>query len=196
MNLPNKLTILRILLVPVFFALLVADFPGHCILALAVFVIASLTDMIDGKIARKYGLITDFGKFMDPLADKLLTTAALIGFMQWGFGYYGFGWITLIVLAREFLVTSLRLSAAAEGRVIAANMWGKVKTVSQMVAIIIMLIYTVFADPVLSGFNLNRTLCDIFMYVGIIAMWISAAFAVISGIIYFKENSGFINTGK
>lgn len=196
MNLPNKLTILRILLVPVFFALLVTEFSGHCILALAVFIVASLTDMIDGKIARKYGLITDFGKFMDPLADKLLTTAALIGFVQWGFGYYGFGWITLIVLAREFLVTSLRLSAAAEGRVIAANMWGKVKTVSQMTAIIIMLVFTVFDDPMLSGFNLNGTLCDIFMYAGIIAMWISAVFAVISGIIYFKENSGFINTGK
>lgn len=196
MNLPNKLTILRILLVPVFFALLVTEFPGHCILALAVFIVASLTDMIDGKIARKYGLITDFGKFMDPLADKLLTTAALIGFVQWGFGYYGFGWITLIVLAREFLVTSLRLSAAAEGRVIAANMWGKVKTVSQMTAIIIMLVFTVFDDPVLSGLNLSGTLCDIFMYAGIIAMWISAVFAVISGIIYFKENSGFINTGK
>ncbi len=132
MNLPNKLTLWRIILVPFFVAVLLIPFPLHTIVALVLFIAASITDMLDGRIARKRNLITDFGKFADPLADKILVLAALLCFVQ-------NGWCdciaVIIVLFREFTVTSIRLIAAAKGEVIAANIWGKVKTVTQMVAI-------------------------------------------------------------
>lgn len=191
MNLPNKLTLIRIVMAPIFLALLMIDFPGHYILAMLVFILASLTDMIDGKIARKYNLITDFGKFMDPLADKMLTSAAFIGFIQLGFGY-GIVWITMIVLTREFLITSLRLSAAGNGTVIAANIWGKAKTVTQMVGIIVTLLYyslTTFdfiPKLMISGFNV----------LSVVSLWISAILTVISGVIYIYDNRKFIDTNK
>ena len=132
MNLPNKLTLGRIILVPFFVAALLIPFFLHTIVALVLFIAASITDMLDGRIARKRNLITDFGKFADPLADKILVLAALLCFVQ-------NGWCdciaVIIVLFREFTVTSIRLIAAAKGEVIAANIWGKVKTVTQMVAI-------------------------------------------------------------
>lgn len=131
MNLPNKLTVLRMLMIPVFLLFYFAwMIPYHFIWALLVFAAASITDMIDGKIARKYGLITDFGKLMDPLADKLLVTAALCCLLQ-GNMYLTISLI--LILSREFLVTSLRLIAAGKGEVLAADMWGKIKTVAQMV---------------------------------------------------------------
>lgn len=191
MNLPNKLTMIRIVMAPIFLALLMIDFPGHYILAMLVFILASLTDMIDGKFARKYNLITDFGKFMDPLADKMLTSAAFIGFIQLGLGY-GIVWITMIVLTREFLITSLRLSAAGNGTVIAANIWGKAKTVTQMIGIIVTLFYyslTTFdfiPDLMISGFYA----------LSVVSLWISAILTVISGVIYIYDNRKFIDTNK
>ena len=121
MNLPNGMTLFRVVLTPVFMILMLAQFPHHYIAALTVFVIASITDALDGQLARRHGRITDFGKFMDPLADKMLTTAAWLCFMDLGLGV-GMIWAVIIVLAREFLVTSLRLMAAKSGQVIAASL--------------------------------------------------------------------------
>ena len=135
MNLPNKLTLLRIILIPVFMVVLYWGFPGATWVALAIFIIASLTDMLDGKIARKYNLVTDFGKFADPLADKMLVTAAMIWFVENG---QMPGWALLIVILREFAVSGLRMVASDKGRVIAAGWSGKVKTASTMVCIVIM----------------------------------------------------------
>jgi len=130
MNLPNKLTCLRVLMIPVFIAFMMLDMiPGNRIIAFAVFVLACLTDMLDGKIARKYHLVTDFGKFMDPLADKLLVCSALILFV--GNGSLP-SWVCIIIIAREFTISGFRLIASNKGIVIAASMWGKVKTVIQM----------------------------------------------------------------
>ena len=136
MNLPNKLTVGRIILVPFFVAAMLIDFPLHHLVALIIFVIASLTDMLDGKIARKNNLVTDFGKFADPLADKILVLAALLCFVQNG---YCDCVAVIIVLFREFSVTSIRLISASKGKVVAANIFGKIKTVSQMIAIIAIL---------------------------------------------------------
>ena len=138
MNTPNKLTVLRILLVPFFVAfLLIKQIPYNYLWATLIFAIASITDTIDGKMARKYNLVTDFGKFMDPLADKILVTSALVCFIELGFVN---SIMVVIILAREFMVTSLRLIASGKGKVIAASMWGKVKTVSQMVGIVVILL--------------------------------------------------------
>ena len=136
MNLPNKLTLLRIILIPVFMAVLYWGFPGATYVALAIFIIASLTDMLDGKIARKYNLVTDFGKFADPLADKMLVTAAMLWFVEIG---QMPAWMLLIVICREFAVSGLRMIASDKGRVIAAGWSGKVKTASTMVCICLML---------------------------------------------------------
>ena len=137
MNLPNKLTVLRMAMVPFFVgALLWQELPHNCLIALLLFLAASYTDHLDGKIARSRNLITNFGKFMDPLADKILVISALVCFVSLGLIN---PWWVLIIIAREFLVTSLRLVAADEGVVIAANKWGKVKTVSQIIAIALIL---------------------------------------------------------
>ena len=135
MNLPNKMTLLRIILIPVFMVVLYWGFPGATWVALAIFIIASLTDMLDGKIARKYNLVTDFGKFADPLADKMLVTAAMLWFVEIG---QMPAWMLLIVICREFAVSGLRMIASDKGRVIAAGWSGKVKTASTMVCIVIM----------------------------------------------------------
>ena len=137
MNLPNKLTLLRIILIPVFMLVLYWDFPGATWVALAIFIIASLTDLLDGKIARKYGLVTDFGKFADPLADKMLTTAAMLWFVENG---QMAAWALLIVVCREFAVSGLRMIASDKGRVIAAGWSGKVKTASTMVCVVVMFV--------------------------------------------------------
>ena len=133
MNLPNKLTLMRIILVPFFVAALLIPFPLHNLTALIIFAAASITDLLDGKIARKHNLVTDFGKFADPLADKILVLAALLCFVQNGLCDCV---AVILVLLREFSVTSVRLIAASKGKVIAANIWGKIKTVTQMIAII------------------------------------------------------------
>ena len=133
MNLPNKLTVLRIILVPFMVAAMLLDFQYNYLVAGLIFVAASITDYFDGSIARKRNLITDFGKFADPIADKILVISALVCFLAKGLCD---PIILIIVLFREFVVTSIRLSAASSGKVVAANMWGKVKTVTQMIAII------------------------------------------------------------
>ena len=138
MNLPNKLTILRVLMIPFFVFFMLVDFgyPGR-IAALVLLCAASFTDFLDGFIARKYHLVTNFGKFMDPLADKLLVCSALICFV--GKGELA-AWIVIIIMAREFIISGFRLVASDNGVVIAANMWGKLKTVSQMIMIILIIL--------------------------------------------------------
>ena len=137
MNTANKLTMMRIFLIPVFLVVLYLEFPLHMWIALAVFVVASVTDFVDGYVARHYNQITDFGKFMDPLADKLLVVSAMLWFVESGMMP---AWAVLIVVAREFAVTGLRLVAVDNGRVIAAGWSGKVKTASTMVCICLMLL--------------------------------------------------------
>ena len=138
MNLPNKLTILRVILIPFFVVFMLFDITGAADkwIALVIFCVARLTDMLDGKIARKYNLVTDFGKFADPLADKMLVTAALLWFVEIG---QMPAWALLIVLVREFAVSGLRMIASDKGRVIAAGWSGKIKTASTMVCICLIL---------------------------------------------------------
>ncbi len=137
MNLPNRLTILRVILIPFFLvALLVSGIPFGKWIAFAIFVIASFTDTLDGMIARKYNLVTTFGKFMDPLADKLLVSAALIAFIELGKIP---AWIVIVIISREFIISGFRLIAAEKGNVIAAGWLGKIKTVITMVMICVVL---------------------------------------------------------
>ena len=137
MNLPNKLTVGRIILVPFFVAALLANFPLNNAVALIIFIAASLTDMFDGKIARKYNLVTNFGKFMDPIADKLLVSSALISFV--GLNRLK-AWIVIILIAREFIISGFRLVASDSGIVLAASWWGKFKTAFQMIMCILLII--------------------------------------------------------
>lgn len=191
MNLPNKLTILRIILVPAF--LIIFNFEKFW-LAGIVFVIASLTDLADGKIARKHNLVTNFGKFADPLADKLLVCAALIALCSTGkLGTPLLGmWATFIIIAREFMVTGIRLVAAAEGKVIAAGMSGKIKTTIQMITII----YILFSDLViylLTVIGLPVIVHDILVNVFVIA---SVVMTVYSGAEYLIQNRALLDTNK
>ena len=191
MNTPNKLTVLRICMTPVFMAAMLIDFPHHYLVALVLFAAASITDLIDGKMARKYNLITDFGKFLDPLADKMLTTAAFLAFIHLGIGN-GITWITFIVLIREFLITSLRLISSGKGKVIAANIWGKAKTVSQMSAII----YVIASQYLLSVINAGDVIVNICNIITNVVLWASALLTIISGVVYVKQNKDFIDPKK
>ena len=139
MNLPNKLTVMRVILIPFFVAALLYDNGSsqtRRIVANVIFIVASLTDLFDGKIARKYNLVTNFGKFMDPLADKLLVCSALICLIQLG---QLPAWVVIIIISREFIISGFRLVAADNGIVIAASYWGKFKTTFQMIAVILMI---------------------------------------------------------
>lgn len=137
MNLPNKLTLLRVFMIPIFVVFMLVDItPFDNWIALAVFILASLTDLLDGKIARKYNLVTNFGKFMDPLADKLLVCSAMICLVEM---HIIPAWIVIIIIAREFIISGFRLIASDNGVVIAASYWGKFKTVFQMVMICLMI---------------------------------------------------------
>ncbi len=196
MNTPNKLTLARMIATPVFMAVMIIAFPYHYLISLVLFVAASLTDMIDGKMARKYNMVTDFGKFMDPLADKMLTTSAYLGFM---FVYGGgkFSWhivvITFIVLFREFAVSSIRLVAVtAGGKVVAANMWGKCKTVSQMAGIIFALAVYAFNELM----PISESVFGILDAVIIALFWLSAVLCVISGAIYIWGGRQYIANAK
>lgn len=190
MNLPNKLTLLRVFLVPVFVVFaLYPQIPNHYLWALLVFLAASLTDHYDGKIARERNLITNFGKFLDPLADKVLVISALVCLMQLGFANI---WCVLIIITRDFTVTSVRLLALeGNGTVIAANKWAKIKTASQMTAILFILFYQSIQD-ILKTTSGTPTL----LIIGNILIWIATLLTVISGIIYLKENIHLINTTK
>lgn len=194
MNLANKLTILRVILIPFFVIFAFVELPGEFwgmttsgIIMLAIFVIAALTDKLDGHIARKYNQITNFGKFLDPLADKLLVNTALIIFV--GMGHLP-AWIAVIIIAREFIITGVRLLAVEDGIVIAANVWGKVKTVTQMVAIILMLIdsnpFGACITSVLVGFPLYLNILSTLM------MTLATIATVFSLVIYLKDSKEVI----
>ena len=196
MNLPNKLTLCRIILVPVFMIFVsLTEFGTETfnatwyLVAGIVFAAASFTDYLDGHLARKWHMVTDFGKFADPLADKLLTTVALIYMMRDGVCSPV---VLCIILAREFAVSGLRMVAAGakDGKVIAANMWGKVKTVLQMLTIIFyfFVISLTYGNTVLG--NLNVWLISYWL------CWLVAAATAISGIKYLWDNRSFINTAK
>jgi CDP-diacylglycerol--glycerol-3-phosphate 3-phosphatidyltransferase len=192
MNLPNKLTLLRFALVPVFMVFMYIDNPYSYLIGLIVFAVASFTDFLDGSIARKYNMVTDFGKFMDPLADKLLTTVALIYLCLNGMCHEV---VICIVLAREFAVSGIRLIAAANpagGKVIAAGMMGKMKTVFQMVASMLGLLAMALmplgaiAD---STYMLMANITNILM-------WIMAVLTVVSGMQYIVPNFDLIKNAK
>ncbi len=191
MNLPNKLTVARIIATPVFMLCLLWEFPFNNFVAMLIFIAAALTDMFDGKYARKHNMVTDFGKFLDPLADKMLTTAAFIGFVAKGVGFQSV-WILFIVLFREFMVSSIRLIAVSSGgKVIAANFWGKLKTVSQMTAII----YVLFAEGVKGMLNIPLLHAVLNVFTDVF-LWISAILCIVSGIIYLKDNFSLLDPQK
>jgi CDP-diacylglycerol--glycerol-3-phosphate 3-phosphatidyltransferase len=171
MNTANKLTLLRVFLIPVFLVVLYWGFPGSNYVALAIFVVASLTDLADGYVARHYNQVTDFGKFMDPLADKVLVVTAMLWFVQCGRLP---AWAVSIVIFREFAVSGMRLIAAEAGRVIAAGWSGKVKTASTMVCLVLLFL------PI-PGWVV--TAC----------MWVIVVTTVYSGVEYFAKNWDILN---
>ncbi len=192
MNLPNKLTLLRFCLVPVFMVFMYIDNPYSYLIALIVFAAASFTDFLDGSIARKYNMVTDFGKFMDPLADKLLTTVALIYLCLNGMCHEI---VICIVLAREFAVSGIRLIAAANpkgGKVIAAGMMGKMKTVFQMVASMLGL----FAMAMLSLGVITQPVYGTIALITNVLMWIMSVLTVVSGMQYILPNIDLIKNAK
>ena len=189
MNTPNKLTVLRVLLVPLFLVfLLVGQIPAHYLLALIVFVVASATDSLDGHLARKNDQVTTFGKFLDPLADKILVLSAMISFIE--IGLCG-SLVVVIMIAREFMVTSLRLVAVSgDGTVIAAGLLGKVKTVVQMVSVDLILILCMLSEWSILPAGIS---------VPVLAeslMWISAILSVVSGAQYIWKNRAAIGQLK
>ena len=175
MNLPNKLTIFRCILIVPFVALLLN---GYDLFATIIFVIASLTDLLDGKIARKYNLVTNFGKFMDPLADKLLVCSALICLVEMGRLE---AWIVCIIIAREFIISGFRLIASDNGTVIAASYWGKFKTTFQMIMVIVLML------------NFQNS---IMIILGEVLIWISLALTVISLVDYVAKNLDVLKEQK
>lgn len=172
MNLPNKLTLFRVILIPFFLFFLLTEYAGEYSrwIALGIFAAASLTDLLDGAIARKYNLITNFGKFMDPLADKLLVCSAMIAFIELERMP---SWVVIVIISREFAVSGFRLVAADNNVVIAAGWWGKVKTVVQMIMVILM-IADIGALALLTE----------------IIMWLALALTIISMVDYFVKNKG------
>lgn len=179
MNLPNKLTVLRVIMIPFFVLALMADGgtnPAYRYAAAAIFIVASLTDMLDGKIARKYNLVTNFGKFMDPLADKLLVCSALICMIELGELP---AWMVIIIISREFIISGFRLIASDNGVVIAASYWGKWKTTFQMIAVVL-LILNVEALSMLTTAT----------------VWIALVLTVVSLADYIIKNIGILTEGK
>jgi CDP-diacylglycerol---glycerol-3-phosphate 3-phosphatidyltransferase len=184
MNLPNKITVARILLIPVFLVIMLVDFswgeltllgvtlPMTHFIGALIFIIASTTDWIDGHFARKYNLVTDLGKFLDPLADKLLVSSALIVLVGLDMAP---AWIAILIISREFAVTGLRLVLAGGGEVVAANMLGKIKTWAQIVAISALLLHNMIFQLVSLPFD-------------IIALWVALIFTIWSGWDYFAKN--------
>ena len=177
MNLPNKLTMFRVILIPIFVVFLLVDITSYDKwIALAIFIIASLTDLLDGKIARKYNLVTNFGKFMDPLADKLLVCSAMICLVELGRIP---AWIVIVIIAREFIISGFRLIASDNGVVIAASYWGKFKTTFQMVMICLMI-----AD-----------IAEISLLTAIV-MWAALILTVVSLVDYLVKNKDVMKDTK
>ena len=175
MNLPNKLTIARVIMIPLFLICLYLNIGCGKYIAVGIFILASLTDLLDGKIARKYNLVTNFGKFMDPLADKLLVCSALIALVDLE---RIAAWIVIIIIAREFIISGFRLVASDNGVVIAASYWGKFKTVSQMIMIILLILH----------FDLS-----VFVILEQIFIWLSLALTVISLMTYIWQNRSVLS---
>lgn len=185
MNLPNKLTLFRVILIPVFMLLFLSHSTVGLVFSLIVFCLAALTDFFDGQIARRSGCVTTFGKLMDPMADKLLVFSALICFAQTDVPYVN-AWVVMIVLARELIVTGMRMLALEDGRVIAASMWGKLKTVSQFCLIIVAIINEIVMsgrDPLSGGFG---------NFLVMLLVIISLALTIVSGADYMYKNRGLI----
>lgn len=179
MTIPNILTCIRVLLIPVFLVLAYQPSPKCALWALVVYIVACCTDFVDGHLARKWHQITDFGKFMDPVADKILVLAALMIFVEQGTVP---GWAAVIILGREFIVSSLRMVAAASGKVIAANWWGKAKTCITMMTWVLLLLPI---DPLMLGSISLQSLL----------IWVTVAITAISGITYITQNKAVILDG-
>lgn len=194
MNLPNKLTVLRMLLVPVFIILMYADpMPFNYLAAAAVFIAASVTDWLDGKIARSRNLVTTFGKFLDPLADKILVISALAVFVD--NPVINMSAVPLvIIIAREFVVSGMRLLAMEDGVVIAAGIWGKLKTAFTMVTIVVIMVYLVIFCDI--GADIGETQELIRTWVLGTLIWISALLTIISGVVYLKNGWKYVAKTK
>ena len=187
LNLPNKLTLARIIITPVFlFVIMCEGLPHRFLIADIIFIIASITDAVDGRLARKYNEVTNFGKLLDPIADKILTTAALIAFLQLGLCNV---WIVMIVLTREFAISSIRMISAANGTVIPANIFGKVKTACQMVFTVIIMLLCELGEYYFGILMITATVSSVLL-------WITAVLAFVSGVIYIKDSRKYIDYSK
>ena len=180
MNLPNKLTTMRVILIPFFvFFMLAPYFEGYGnYIAVAIFIVASLTDMLDGKIARKYNLVTNFGKFMDPLADKLLVCSAMICLIETG---QLAAWIVIVIIAREFIISGFRLVASDNGVVIAASYWGKFKTTFQMLMVIVLIL------------NIDH---PVFRMLGTVLTYVALVLTIVSLVDYIVKNKDVLKDQK
>lgn len=187
MNTPNKITVFRIFLAPVWLAVFLLDVPFRYLISALVFAIAAATDAIDGRMARKNNLVTVFGQFLDPIADKTLVTAGLLAFLKEGLCNI---WIVLVIIVREFVMTSLRLIASAQGKVIPANIFGKIKTVMQMVSFIIVMLLCHVDEYFALPFMLTPG------DVSNILMGLSALMGVISAVIYYVQSKDVIDFNK
>ena len=178
MNLPNKLTTLRVLMIPFFVVFMLTDLGGAYskYIAVVIFIVASLTDLLDGKIARKYNLVTNFGKFMDPLADKLLVCSAMICLVEMN---RLAAWMVIVIISREFIISGFRLIASDNGVVIAASYWGKFKTTFQMLMIILLIL----------------DLGGVFTTIEAVVTWIALILTVISLVDYLAKNKGILLEG-
>lgn len=192
MNLPNKLTILRVVLAFIFLFLLWARFPFSMFAAWIVFATAVISDVYDGRLARRHGIVTDFGTLMDPVADKMIICAAFISFVQLPATHVP-AWMVVIIISREFIITSLRLLALSKGQVLAAGLWGKHKTVSQVASILIILTFLAFRDVAFAlgiGERFNELYGAHFANFVYWLMLLTVALTVGSGLIYLFENRG------
>ncbi|TCT15033.1 CDP-diacylglycerol--glycerol-3-phosphate 3-phosphatidyltransferase [Natranaerovirga pectinivora] len=179
MNIANKLTILRVMLIPIFLVFILTDFTAmNHIYALVIFAVASFTDFLDGYLARSMNLVTNFGKFMDPLADKLLVASALIAFVYLG---WLAPWVVILIISREFLISGFRVVAASEGLVIAASKWGKIKTVFQMVMILVLM---------------ARFDGEYIFYIENALVYIAVIFTIISAVDYMVKNKHVLTEGS
>ena len=189
MNLPNKLTMARIVLIPFMIFFYLANFIPYGIgkiVALVIFIVAALTDLLDGKIARSRNLVTNFGKFLDPIADKMLTTSLLLLLVADGTIKNPYGVIiAIIIVSREFMVSALRLLAATNGQVLAADIWGKAKTMVQMIALPICAVYSYLLT---CGFNIWGWLVSTFMWASYLSLGLATILTVISGVNYIVKN--------
>jgi CDP-diacylglycerol--glycerol-3-phosphate 3-phosphatidyltransferase len=179
MNLPNKITLFRVIIIPVFLVLMLCpNIPNGQIFAAFVFTVASCSDFIDGYLARKYNLVTNFGKFMDPLADKLLVCSALVCFVEYSLVP---AWMVIVIIAREFIISGFRLVASDNGLVLAASYWGKFKTATQMILCVLLIV------------NLDHPVINVIEQV---FLWVALILTIISLLDYLIKNRGVILDGK